>query len=343
VLDPHGGRQDLERRLVRMVSERALAEDPLRALRAVRIAVELGLRLDPATGRAAAAHAPEVERVAAERVFGELKRIVTAPAARQGLELMTAHGLTDVVLPELAALRGLEQSVYHHADVYDHTLEVLEAVAELEREPIDAAAGALLAEPWSDELTRGGAMRFVALLHDAAKAQTRAVRPDGRVTFIGHDVEGARLAREVLGRLRASQKLREYVASLTLHHLDVGFLVHRRPLGRRETWRYLRATEPFAADVAVFSVADRLATRGRNAPAAIEAHLEVAREMLAAAREPQPAPPLVRGNELTRELGIRGPEVGRLLAQLAEDRYAGEISTREQALARAQELVGRTG
>jgi poly(A) polymerase len=338
LLDPHGGRADLERRLVRMVSERALADDPLRALRAVRIAVELDLSLDPATGRAAAAHAAEIERV-----FGEVKRVVTAPAARQGLELMTAHGLTEVVLPELSALRGLEQSVYHHADVYQHTLEVLDAVAELQRDPagagLDEAAGALLAEPWSDDLTRGGAMRFVALLHDAAKAQTRAVRADGRVTFIGHDVEGARLARDVLGRLRASQKLREYVASLTLHHLDLGFLVHRRPLDRREVWRYLRATEPFAADVTVFSVADRRATRGRNAPAAIEAHVELARGMLAAVRAEEAVEPLIRGDELARELGLHGPALGRVLAQLAEDRYAGAIATRDEAFARARELL----
>jgi poly(A) polymerase len=342
LLDPHGGRGDLDRRLVRMVSPRALAEDPLRALRAVRIAVELDLRLDAATGAAAAAHAAELERVAAERVFGELKRVVTSPVARRGLELMAELDLTPVVLPELAALRGIEQSVYHHADVYDHTLEVLERVGELERDggPLGEPAAALLRAPWSDELTRGGAMRFVALLHDAAKAQTRAVRPDGRVTFMGHDVEGARLARDVLGRLRSSQKLRDYVASLTLHHLDLGFLVHRRPLDRREVWRYLRATEPYAADVTIFSVADRLATRGRNAPDAIAKHVALAREMLATALAEAPLEPLVRGDELTREVGVTGPALGRLLAQLAEDRYAGAIATREDALARARELAG---
>jgi tRNA nucleotidyltransferase/poly(A) polymerase len=343
LVDPHGGRVDLERRLVRMVSARALAEDPLRSLRAVRIAVELDLRLDPATARVAAAHAAEIERVAPERVFGELKRVVVARAARRGLDLMAELGLTDVVLPELAALRGIDQSVYHHADVHDHTLEVLEQVAALERDggPLGEPAAELLAAPWSDDLTRGGAMRFVALLHDAAKAQTRAVRPDGRVTFMGHDVEGARLARDVLGRLRSSQKLRDYVASLTLHHLDLGFLVHRRPLDRREVWRYLRATEPYAADVTVFSVADRLATRGRNAPAAIEAHIELAREILTAALTDAPREPLIRGDELTRAVGVRGPALGRLLAQLAEDRYAGTIVTREDAIARARELVAK--
>ena len=196
---------------------------------------------------------------------------------------------------------------------------------------------ALLAEPWSDDLTRGEAMRFAALLHDAAKAQTRAVRPDGRVTFMGHDVVGAALARDVLGRLRASQRLREYVAALTENHLRLGFLVHERPLGRRAIWRYQRATAPFSADVTVFTVADRLSTRGRNAEPAIEAHLALARELLAAV---PPGPPLLRGDEIVRELGVRpGPALGRLLERLAEDQYAGAVSTRETALERARELL----
>src|SRR3954470_11163514 len=168
LLDPHGGRADLERRLVRMVSARALAEDPLRALRAVRIAVELDLAIDADTGREAAARAGGIDRVAAERVFGELKRVVCADAARRGLELMAGHGLLDAVLPELAALRGIEQSAYHHLDVCEHTLEVLDAVALLQRDPaaagLDDGVAALLAEPWADDLTRGQAMRFAALL-----------------------------------------------------------------------------------------------------------------------------------------------------------------------------------
>ena len=338
LLDPHDGRADLERRLVRMVSERALEEDPLRSLRAIRIAVELDLEIDEATRAAAERHAPGIERVANERVMGELKRVMCADAVRRGLELMEANGLTQVVLPELLALRGVEQSAFHHLDVHDHTLAVLDAVVELQRDPLDAEVGKLLAEPLADDLTRGQAMRFAALLHDAAKPHTRGVRPDGRVTFIGHDVEGAQLARDVLGRLKASQRLREYVAALVLHHLDLGFLVHRRPLDRREVWRYLRATEPYSADITIFTVADRLATRGRNAEPAIAAHLEVARELLAAAREEPPAP-LVRGDELMKAGVPAGPRLGAILAQLEEDRYAGAVTTRDEALARARELA----
>ena len=338
LLDPHGGRADLEARRVRMVSEQALADDPLRTLRAVRLVTELDLELDPGTGAATAAHAREIERVAPERVFGELKRVVTAREPRRGLELMEAHGLTAAVLPELAALRGVEQNEFHHADVYEHTLEVLDAVAALERGALGENVGELLGEPLADELTRGGGMRFAALLHDAAKPQTRGARPDGRVTFIGHDREGAELARRVLRRLRASQRTVDYVASLTLHHLRLGFLVHERPLQRRSIWRYLRATAPWTDDVTVFTVADRLATRGRNADEAIAAHVELAREMLAA--DPPATQPLVRGDELARELEIApGPRLGELLARLEEDRYAGEIATREDAIEAARRLA----
>ena len=338
LLDPHGGRADLDARLVRMVSEQALEDDPLRTLRAVRLVTELDLTLDPATGAATRRHAAGIDRVAPERIFGELKRVVTADRVRHGLGLMDEYGLTEAVLPELTALRGVEQNEFHHADVLDHTLEVLDAVAALQRGDLGDNVAGLLAEPLADELTRGGALRFAALLHDAAKPETRGVRPDGRVTFIGHDEVGAALARDVLRRLRASQRTIDYVAALTLHHLRLGFLVHRQPLDRREIWRYLRATAPYSDDVTIFTVADRLATRGRNAEEAIAAHVALARDMLAADRGA--SEPLIRGDELASELGIvPGPRLGELLAQLEEDRYAGAISTREEAIERARQVI----
>jgi putative nucleotidyltransferase with HDIG domain len=202
---------------------------------------------------------------------------------------------------------------------------------------------ALLSEPLANELTRGTGVRFAALLHDAAKPQTRGERPGGGVTFIGHDRVGADLARDVLRRLRASERLASYVAALTRHHLELGFLVHERPLSRRTIWRYLAGTAPYSADVTLLTVADRLATRGRKAGPAIAAHLEVARDVLGhafALLETGPRPPLIAGDELAAELGVRpGPQLGALLRALEEDRYAGEVSTREEALARARALL----
>jgi poly(A) polymerase len=352
-VDPAGGRADLEAGRLRMVSPDAFAADPLRVLRVPRLATELGLRPDPETVAAARERAPALAAVAGERVFAELRRIITADGAIAGLALLDEVGATPVVLPELSALHDVVQNPYHHRDVYGHTLEVLEQVIELERDP-EPALGAelaggvreLLAEPLADELTRGGALRLGALLHDAAKPATRIETPDGRIGFPGHDRAGAEMAREALTRLRASERLRAHVAALTRHHLRLGFLVHERPLGRRAVYRYLTTCAPVAADVTLLSVADRLATRGRKAGEAIAKHLELARELLGEAlreRTAGPMPPLVRGDELAAALGLApGPRLGELLAAVEEARFAGEVSTREEAiaLARAQLASG---
>jgi putative nucleotidyltransferase with HDIG domain len=202
---------------------------------------------------------------------------------------------------------------------------------------------ALLAEPLADELTRGGALRWGALLHDAAKPQTQTPIDRGGYGFPHHDRIGADLVRDVLTRLRASERLRAHVAGLTRHHLRLGFLVHRRPLTRRDLYGYLTACEPVEVDVTLLSVADRLATRGHKAEESIASHLDLAREVLGDAldwHEAGGAPePLIRGDELQRELGLRqGPDVGRVLAALREAQFAGEVGTREEALELARRL-----
>jgi poly(A) polymerase len=349
-VDPTGGRADLAARRLRMVSPAAFAADPLRVLRLPRFACELALDAEPATINAAAEHATGLAQVAAERVFAELKRIVASSDPIAGIELMERVGAIDVVLPELAALAGVEQSAYHHLDVYQHTLAVLGETVQLERDPVavfgpehGAAVAALLAEPLADELTRGTALRFGALFHDIAKPQTRAVSEEGRISFLHHDAQGAELTRAILARLHASERLRAHVAALTRHHLRVGFLVKERPLPSRTQYRYLKACEPVEVDVTLLSVADRLATRGRRSDEAVAKHLTLARELIGPAlawREHGPPPPLVRGDELADALGIaRGPALGRLLAALEEAAYAGEVTTRDDAVAYARALL----
>ena len=349
-VDPHRGAEDLAAGRLRAVGPSAFADDPLRALRLVRLAGELELAPDSATARLAREQAPAVASVAQERVFGELKRILADDRALlAGLRLMDELGLTSAIMPELDALHGVAQNRYHHADVHTHTLEVLEQTLAMQA---DGAAilgqehagevRALLAEPLADELDRAVAMRLGALLHDAAKPATLGHRADGSPTFLGHDREGAQLARDVLTRLRASEKLKAHVAALVRHHLRLGFLVHEQPLSRRAVYRYLLAAQPVEVDVTLLSVADRLATRGRKATEAIVTHLELAREVLPVAlrwRANGPRAPLVPGDQLAGALELKpGPQVGRLLAEIDEARYAGEVTTRADALALAARL-----
>jgi putative nucleotidyltransferase with HDIG domain len=351
-IDPHGGLADLDRRVLRVVGERSFAADPLRLLRAPRIAAELALEIDPGTRALARAEATHATEAAGERQLAELRQLIAGPDPLRGVELLDDLELTAAVLPELDALRGVEQGPNHHLDVHGHTIAVLEQTLAVESS-LDHFAGdradevrELLEEQLADEFTRGDALRLGALLHDIAKPQTRG-EPRGYVTFIGHDKLGAEMISEICSRLRASRALTDYLRGLTLHHLRLGFLVHEAPLPPRRVHEYLRATEPVGVDVTLLTVADRLSARGGGPFAtedAIEAHLELAREMIAAAldwRRDGPPAPLLRGDELAAEVGIEpGPELGELLAELEAAQYAGEVSTREQAVRRARAVRG---
>jgi poly(A) polymerase len=352
VIDPHGGVADLDSALLRVAGERSFPDDPLRTMRMARFACELGLQVDPETRRLAAAHSQGIHSVSPERTFYELARLICSPAPLRGVELMDEAGLVRELLPELDALKGVEQNPYHHLDVWGHTLEVLEQVLALE-DDLQAVFGeaapqiaAELDRPLADGMTRGQALRLGALLHDAGKPVTRAVNDEGRILFWGHDSVGAKMSVDLVRRFKGSTALGSYLAALAQHHLVLGFMVREAPLPAGHVYRYLRVTEPVELEVTLLSVADRLATRGaRTRQEAIDAHLAVARDLAAAAirwRAAPPAPP-VRGDELVSELGIdSGPEVGRLLELITEAVFAGEISSREEALRLAEDSVQRS-
>jgi putative nucleotidyltransferase with HDIG domain len=351
-IDPFGGLADLERGVLRAVGERSFTEDPLRLLRAARLAAELGLEIDAGTADLARAAAARAADPAGERQLAELRQLLGGPDPLRGLALLDELGLTAVVLPELETLRGVEQGPNHHLDVHDHTLAVLEHTLEVEGD-LERFAGEraaevaeLLAEPLADEMSRGTALRFGALFHDIGKPATRAER-DGFVGFRGHDREGAEIVAGICGRLRASRRLTQHLRGLTLHHLRLGFLIAEMPLPPRRIHEYLRATEPVAADVTLLTVADRLSARGSGpiaSPEMVEAHLALARQMVAAAldwRRDGPPAPLLRGDELAAELGIaQGPELGALLADLEAAQYAGEVSDRVAAVEYARRVHG---
>jgi putative nucleotidyltransferase with HDIG domain len=350
LIDPTGGVSDAEARRLRAASEGALRDDPIRLLRAPRLAARHELAIETETVELVRASAANASEPAGERQFAELRGVVAGPRPLRGIELMDELALTAVVLPELEALRGVVQNPNHHLDVLGHTLAVLEEWLGLERDMASFAGelapeiDAFLDEPLADQLTRREALRFGALFHDLGKPETRS-EGSGYVTFIGHDAAGAQIIAQICRRLRVSRKLTTHLQGLAFHHLRLGFLIHQRPLSRRAVYDYLVATEPVSADVTLLTVADRLAARGEGPLASaemIQAHLDLAREMLRDAlawhHNGPPRPPL-SGDELARELGLDpGPELGRLLEELRAETFTGEITGRDQALERARRL-----
>jgi len=352
LIDPTGGIEDLQRGILRMAGDAAFADDPLRCVRLARFAVQLGFEIEAETLDSARAQSGGLEEVAGERIFSELNLILASSSAVSGLRLLDETGVTAVILPELIALQGVEQTAYHHLDAYEHTLEVLQYAIDLETDPAEifgdvngAAVAALLDEPLADGLNRGVGLRWGALLHDIAKPQTRAQFEDGRIGFPGHAVQGAEQSRAILQRLRASERLRAHVAQLTLEHLRLGFLVHEQPLSREAFYLYLTECQPVEVDVSLLSLADRLATRGRKAEEAITAHQQLALEVLDEAlrwRDQGPPEALIRGDELASALGVEhGPLLGELLAAIAQAQYCGTVEDQAAAIALARDVLAQ--
>ncbi len=343
VIDRHGGLDDIAARRLRMVRPGAFASDPARLLRVARIGEDLGFTVEARTAAQARADAGRIWEAPGERLSEELRRIVRLPRPDRAYERMDELGVLGAMVPQLEESRGLDQSAYHHKDVLGHVIEVVRHAAEVchDPEPVFRGRAARVAEamggPLADDLSCRDALMFPALLHDMAKPATRAVTPEGRVTFMGHDTLGADMADDLMRRLRASARLREFTVRCVRWHLPLGFMVHRTPLSLRDIDRYLRLTAPSELEIIVLSVADRLATRGpRTSDSAIRRHLVLAREMADAyfaMLDRGPVPPLLAGDEIARELGrAPGPWLAPVVEALREGQSVGAVSTRAQAL-----------
>ena len=197
--DPFGGQADIDAKLIRAVgvARDRFHDDPLRLLRAVRFAAQLGFEIERETEAAIRETASELKRISRERIAQELTALLVSPRPDLGVRLATDLGLMEHCIPEVLPMRGVSQRPLHHKDVFEHTLGVLRNL----RDP--------------DPL-----LRWSGLLHDIAKPQTKGVH-NGQVHFFGHEDLGARMARRILRNLHFDNKFVERVAKLVLMHLRV--------------------------------------------------------------------------------------------------------------------------
>lgn len=349
IVDPLGGTRDLQGRRMRLASGSALSADPVRLLRMARQAHQLGFWIDEEAASRARDDAGLLWNAPGERLRDELGRILRLDTAAEAITTLDRLGVLGALVPELESARGMGQSPYHHKDVLGHTLEVVDNVASLtsDPEPVFRSASErvseVLGEPLADDLTHGQALLLVAILHDAAKPATRAVQPDGRVTFMQHDIQGADLADDLCRSLKTSNKLREFVVQCVRWHLPLGFLVHHQPLSLRRMFRYLKLTAPYEVEIIVLSAADRLATRGpRVRQNQIDRHLDVARQMLGAHFElsDRALRPVIAGDELARAVGRDpGPWLGEVLDALEEEHAVGAVTRRDGAIVFAERWI----
>jgi poly(A) polymerase len=362
-IDPLRGLADAGARVLRAVDSEVFRRDPLRMLRAIRLATRYGLTIDSSTQGLLMRDAALLPQVAPERIHEELYAILAPNGATDRLRKLDAYGLFTVLMPEFIPARGMRQPFPHYWDVLEHSFEsvgrleqlttLLQEESEvirrspLEREGHLTEIAALLHEAeqqgiFQFSMLTAPRLKLAALLHDIGKPATYSVDEEGAIHFYGHPQVGVPLAQQILRRLSASTADQRLIQQVTMHHMRPGQLGQVGPVTPRAVRRYFVDLGRNGILIAILSLADHLATLG---PQPLNEHwtrhLSVVRLLLTSyIRERDSILPaqLVSAPELMRRLKLEpGPIVGQLLEHLAEAQAEGRIHSKEEALWLAEE------
>ena len=302
VIDLHNGLADLAAGLIRPVSEDSIRNDPLRALRAVRLAAVLGFALAPHTELLIQRDGGALAGVSGERVRDELARLLAQPHAAPYLAILDDLGLLTVIIPELEPLRGLSQPPPHYLDVLAHSLETVRTLETLldslfhGLEPEQGSGGPRtkdeirktpytqypnaqleLLSPFADrvkvhvEQVMGDArarlvtLKLAAVLHDTGKPVAHSVDDDGRIRFIGHEKESVRITGKVLRRLRFNRAEVRLAETIVRHHMRPLLLANQKSVSSRAVYRFFRDTGEAGVDVLLHALGDHRATNAVQA------------------------------------------------------------------------------
>lgn len=299
-----GGEADLSAKVIRTIGspEERFAEDHLRLLRAVRFAAQLDFEIEPATFAALKANAARIKLISAERIRDELIKLFRPPHAARGLELLRDSGLLEHILPEIAATVTCDQSPDFHPEgtVFKHLCLMLKQL------PSEAPPSL----PWA------------VLLHDVGKPVTAARDPEtGSIHFYEHEKIGAKLAEEILERLRFPRKQIEEIAAAVRFHMQFKDALHMR----KATLRRMLMRDTFPLELGLHRL-DCLGSHGM-----LDVYDFLVAQSAELANQPEIRPPLLTGEDLIA-LGLKpGPVMGKLLAEIREKQLQDELKTPAEA------------
>ena len=301
VIDYLKGREDLERKLIRTVGppQSRFQEDKLRLLRALRFACQLDFEIEQETYQQVKEYASQLTQVSWERIRDEVLKILTGPDPSRGLKLMSDSGILEVILPEIAAMQGVQQPPQFHpeGDVFVHTCLMFELSQE-----------------------RSETLALEILLHDVGKPPTFIIKE--RIRFDGHADLGAKMAEEICRRLRISNQQIEEVVDVVKDHLR---FIHVQEMRESTLKRFLR--KPNFSDHLELHRLDSLASHGKLS--SYHFCQEKLEELSQEAMRPKP---LINGHDLIG-LGLEpGPLFSEIMSAIEDFQLEGKLSSKEETL-----------
>ncbi|MBM3124527.1 MAG: HD domain-containing protein [Chloroflexi bacterium] len=372
ILDPLEGARDLRAKTIRACSVNSILDDPLRVLRAVRLAASLEFHIEKETRNLMKQAVSQLIRVSPERIRDELFRILGNRRPAASLQALDLLGALDHLLPELLRMKGVTQPLPHIHDVWAHTLAVVSNLEEIldvlrleyaAEETHDIQTGMLTLKlgryrtqfadhfriPLNPNRSNRSLLFFAALYHDVGKPATRSLDASNRIRFFDHETVGVDIAQERAQAFNLSNDETDRLGRVIAHHMRIHSFASRlegegKTPSRKAIYRFFRACGEAGVDLILLSLADVRGTRGTNVSQETwTAYLEIARLLLEHYWErPQEVvspPRLLDGHDLMEILGMKeGPMVGQLLEAIRENQASGKILTREQAIKFAQDL-----
>lgn len=312
VLDFVGGVGDLEKKVIRAIGEpqKRFEEDKLRLLRAVRFSSSLGFEMDPKTWQAVKEYASSINTVSPERIRDEIVKIFTRPGAGRGFTLLSDSGLMKEILPEIEAMKGVEQAKEYHpeGDVFVHTRLLIE---KLENPSLELALS--------------------ALFHDVGKPPTFMIR-EGKPTFYEHAHIGAQMTRQIMKRLRFSNGEIETVSEAVENHMKFGDVQKMRS-GKLKQFV---SRDHFETEMELHRI-DCLSCHGM-----LDNYYFLKEKLKHYAAEELKPKPLINGHDLIAAGMNPGPAMKELLDEIYILQLEGHYESRENALLWVQKRISKS-
>jgi poly(A) polymerase len=338
IIDPLGGQNDLEKRLIRLCSNHAIKDDPLRMLRAIRFSAELGFIIENDTEISIGQQAFRLKESAPERVMSEMLRVFAVSHCTSYIRKMDQLSLLDVVFPEIRPMKGCSQSSYHHQDVWNHSINVLEKceyiLNNLEKYFDDQSLFILNFLRKNDRLQL---LKIACLFHDVGKPHTRKLKPgSGRVIFYGHDAKGKDILSEMALRLKISKKSRMLLETLAAEHLHVVNL-SKFDVKKSTIIKFFRKLGDNVILSIILSIAD---TQSKMGPLTKESEKKIylnwcrkiVAEYFSSIKKQFEEKNLISGKDLMNLGLIPGPDMGKILKQIREAQDSGMFRNKQDAL-----------
>lgn len=333
-----GGIEDLNKKILREISEKNFTDDPLRLLRIFRFYSSLGFEPAKNLIHIASKYSNLINKPAKERIEYELMKLFNGKYCAESLILMDKTGILEQLFPIVKELKQIPPNQHHHLDLFHHSIETVKQVQILYENSSEEVKSHM------DRTDFGGFprithLKLACLLHDIGKPSTWTIEENTqRHRFIKHDSEGEKLCVPILKNLCFSNKQIEYISYIIKKHMYPSAVVSAPDMSEKTMMRYLRKSEDNAIDNILIAQADRLSALGPEITGEIvnnniNALNNLMDFCIETRKNIKPLPKLLDGNEIMQILNIKpSPKLGEILDTLKEAQISGDITTKEEAV-----------